>query len=126
PMKTQPPNSASPGSSGHSHDSAVEPLDQYDNPLVARYASADMSRLWRPRRKFSTGRQLWVVLAEAEAELGLPITRAQIDAMRSKVHEIDFDAAARYERKLRHDVMAHVHAFGDDCPEARGIIHLGA
>jgi len=101
-------------------------LDQYDNPLITRYASAEMSRLWSPQRKFRTWRQLWVALAEAEAELGLPITRAQIDALRAKVDTIDFEAAARYERKLRHDVMAHVHAYGDDCPEARGIIHLGA
>ena len=101
-------------------------LDQYDNPLIARYASAEMSRLWSPRRKFRTWRQLWVALAEAEAELGVPITAAQLDAMRAKVDAIDFEAADRYERKLRHDVMAHIHAFGDDCPEARGIIHLGA
>ncbi|HEY1601217.1 MAG TPA: adenylosuccinate lyase [Pirellulales bacterium] len=100
--------------------------DQYDNPLVARYASAEMSRLWSPQRKFRTWRQLWVALAEAESELGLPITAAQIAALRAKIDTIDFDAAARYERKLRHDVMAHVHAYGDDCPEARGIIHLGA
>jgi len=101
-------------------------LEQYDNPLVARYASAEMSRLWSPQRKFRTWRQLWVILAEVEAELGLAITRAQIDALRAKVDAIDFEAAARYERKLRHDVMAHVHAYGDDCPLARGIIHLGA
>jgi adenylosuccinate lyase len=101
-------------------------LDQYDNPLVGRYASAEMSRLWGPQRKFRTWRELWCVLAEVEAELGLPISRAQIDAMRAHIDTIDFEAAARYERKLRHDVMAHVHAFGDDCPEARPIIHLGA
>ncbi len=101
-------------------------LDQYDNPLVARYASAEMSRLWSPQRKFRTWRQLWVYLAEAEADLGLTISKAQIEALRAKIDTIDFDAAARYERKLRHDVMAHVHAYGDDCPEARGIIHLGA
>ncbi|MBI2823549.1 MAG: adenylosuccinate lyase [Planctomycetia bacterium] len=101
-------------------------LDQYDNPLVARYASAEMSALWSPRRKFRAWRQLWVALAEAEAELGLAITKEQIEQLRSKVDAIDFEAAARYERKLRHDVMAHVHAYGDDCPAARGIIHLGA
>ena len=109
------------------NDPPTSPADQYDNPLVARYASAEMSRLWSPRRKFRTWRQLWVALAEAEAELGLPITpapdRPRCDA---KIDKIDFAAAARYERKLRHDVMAHVHAYGDDCPEARGIIHLGA
>jgi adenylosuccinate lyase len=101
-------------------------LDQYDNPLIARYASAEMSRLWSPQRKFRTWRELWVVLAEEEARLGLPITAAQIAALKAHVDTIDFVAAERYERKLRHDVMAHVHAYGDDCPEARGIIHLGA
>ena len=70
--------------------------------------------------------ELWVVLAEEEAKLGLPITPAQIAALKAHVDTIDFAAAERDERKLRHDVMAHVHAYGDDCPEARGIIHLGA
>jgi adenylosuccinate lyase len=101
-------------------------LDQYDNPLIARYASAEMSRLWSPQKKFRAWRELWVVLAEEEARLGLPITPAQIAALKAHVDTIDFAAAEKYERKLRHDVMAHVHAFGDDCPEARGIIHLGA
>jgi adenylosuccinate lyase len=99
---------------------------QYDNPLIARYASREMSALWSPQRKFSTWRRLWVALAEAEAELGLPITSAQIDQMRRHVDDIDFEAADCYERRLRHDVMAHVHTFGDLCPEARPIIHLGA
>jgi adenylosuccinate lyase len=98
----------------------------YDNPLVSRYASAKMATLWGAQRKFSTWRRLWVALAEAEAELGLPITRQQIDELRAHVDDIDFEAADRYERKLRHDVMAHVHAFGDVCPQARPIIHLGA
>src|SRR4051794_36490408 len=104
----------------------METPSYYDNPLVGRYASAEMSALWGPQRKFSTWRRLWVWLAEAEAELGLSITPAQIDELRAHVDDIDFEAAARYERKLRHDVMAHVHAFGDQCPSARGIIHLGA
>ncbi len=98
----------------------------YDNPLITRYASRDMSRLWGPQRKFSTWRRLWVALAEAEAELGLPITPEQIDELRAHVDDIDFAAAERYEKRLRHDVMAHVHAYGDACPEARPIIHLGA
>jgi adenylosuccinate lyase len=98
----------------------------YDNPLIARYASAEMSGLWGPQRKFSTWRRLWVALAEAEAELGLPITPEQIAELRENVDRIDFDAADRYERRLRHDVMAHVHAYGDACPKARPIIHLGA
>lgn len=100
--------------------------DFYDNPLIARYSSIEMSRLWGPQRKFSTWRRLWVALAEAEAELGLPITQDQITQLRAHVDTIDFAAAERYERKLRHDVMAHVHAYGDDCPQARPIIHWGA
>ena len=90
--------------------------NQYDNPLISRYASPEMSALWSPQRKFSTWRRLWVALAEAEAELGLPITRQQIDQLKAHVDDIDFEAAARYERKLRHDVMAHVHAYGDAVP----------
>lgn len=98
----------------------------YDNPLIARYASAAMSRLWGPQRKFSTWRRLWVALAEAEAELGLPVTAEQIAEMKSHLDDIDFQVATSYERRLRHDVMAHVHTFGDQCPKARPIIHLGA
>lgn len=98
----------------------------YDNPLIGRYASSEMSTLWGDQRKFSTWRRLWVALAEAEAELGLPITKKQIDQLRAHVDDIDFDKAAEYERRLRHDVMAHIHAYGDVCPDARGIIHLGA
>jgi len=101
-------------------------LLQYDNPLIGRYASREMSAIWSPHRKFSTWRRLWVALAEAEAELGLPITAEQIAELAAHVDDIDFDAAARYERRLRHDVMAHVHAYGDVCPSARPIIHLGA
>jgi adenylosuccinate lyase len=102
------------------------PHDRYENPLETRYASAEMSELWSAQRKHSTWRQLWVWLAEAEAELGLPITKQQIDELRAHIHDIDFTAADRYERELRHDVMAHVHAYGDQCPTARPIIHLGA
>ena len=98
----------------------------YDNPLIDRYASPEMSMLWGPQRKFSTWRRLWVALAEAEAQLGLPISKKQIDELRQHVDDIDFAKAAEYERKLRHDVMAHVHAYGDVCPTARAIIHLGA
>ena len=100
--------------------------DLYDNPLISRYASRDMCRLWGDQRKFGTWRRLWVVLAEAERELGLPITEAQIAELKAHVDDIDFAAAAAYEKKLRHDVMAHVHAYGDVCPAARTIIHLGA
>jgi adenylosuccinate lyase len=107
--------------------------DVYDNPLVTRYASREMAELWGPQRKFSTWRRLWVALAEAERELGMlgddgqpRITEAQIAAMRAKVDHIDFVRAAEYERRKRHDVMAHVAAFADDCPSAADIIHLGA
>ncbi len=100
--------------------------DVYDNPLIGRYASLEMSRLWSPQMKHSTWRQLWVALAEAEAELGLDISQSQIAELRAHVDDIDFEAAAHYEKKLRHDVMAHVHAYGDVCPTARPIIHLGA
>ncbi len=100
--------------------------DVYDNPLIGRYASAEMSQLWSPQTKHSTWRKLWVTLAEAEAELGLNISQQQIDELRSQVDDIDFAVAARYELQLRHDVMAHVHAYGDVCPTARPIIHLGA
>lgn len=100
--------------------------NQYDNPLITRYASSTMSELFSPQRKFSTWRRLWVALAETEMELGLPITQEQVDELRSQVDNIDFDAAAEYEKKFRHDVMAHNHAFGDVCPNAKGIIHWGA
>jgi len=98
----------------------------YDNPLITRYASLAMSQLWGPQRKFSTWRRLWLALAEAEAELGLPIAQEQLDELRAHIDDIDFERAEEYERELRHDVMAHVHAFGDCCPKARPIIHLGA
>ena len=76
--------------------------------------------------EISTWRRLWVALAEAEAELGIAITPSQLDELRAKIDEIDFAAAAKYEASLRHDVMAHVHTYGDACPQARPIIHLGA
>ena len=100
--------------------------DVYDNPLIGRYASATMSQLWSPQTKHSTWRRLWVALAEAERELGLEITQSQIDELQSQVDNIDFEAAAAHEKRLRHDVMAHVHAYGDVCPSAKPIIHLGA
>ena len=98
----------------------------YENPLVTRYASAEMCRLWGAERKFRTWRRMWIALAEAEAELGLPISSEQLEQLRQQADRIDFDAAAAYERKLRHDVMAHVHTFGDAAPAARPILHLGA
>src|SRR3954463_1791182 len=98
----------------------------YENPLISRYASREMATLWGDQRKFSTWRRLWVALAEAEAELGLPVSSEQIAELQAHTDDINFDAAQQYERKLRHDVMAHVHAYGDQCPAARPIIHLGA
>jgi adenylosuccinate lyase len=106
----------------------------YDNPLVTRYASREMAELWGPRRKFSTWRRLWVALAEAERELGLlcedgvtpRITQAQIEQLRAHIEDIDFARAEEHERRRRHDVMAHIDAYGEVCPEARDIIHLGA
>ena len=100
--------------------------DQYENPLITRYASKDMSLIWGAQRKFSTWRTLWIALAEAEQELGLPITDAQISQLKAHVDDLDFDAAAAHEKRLRHDVMAHVHTYGDVCPDAKAIIHLGA
>lgn len=100
--------------------------EHYENPLISRYASDEMSRLWGSQRKFSTWRRLWIALAEAEAELGLPITEEQLAELRAAADDIDFEAARAHERRLRHDVMAHVHTYGDACPTARGIIHLGA
>jgi len=85
-----------------------------------------MAGLWSPQRRHATWRRLWVALAEAQRELGLNVTAEQISELRAHTDDIDFDAAARYERELRHDVMAHVHAYGDVCPNARAIIHLGA
>ncbi len=104
----------------------TDPLDRYESPLVQRYSSPEMVRIWTPRHRFGTWRRLWLALAEAEQALGLPITDAQLQAMRSTLQDIDLDLAASYERKLRHDVMAHVHAWGDLIPEARPILHLGA
>jgi len=98
----------------------------YENPLVSRYASAEMSYVWSPERKHRLWRQLWLALAEAECDLGLVITRKQLVEMRRHLSDIDYAAARRYERLLRHDVMAHLRAFGDQCPSARGVIHLGA
>ena len=102
------------------------PNDRYENPLISRYASAGMAQLWSAQRKFSTWRRLWVALAQSQQELGLAITDAQLAELESHVESIDFDVATDYERRLRHDVMAHVHAYAQDCPTARGIIHWGA
>ncbi len=100
--------------------------DLYLNPLVERYSSREMLKIFSPQHKFSTWRRLWLALAESEKELGLNITDDQLNEMRANLQQIDFEKAAAYEKKFRHDVMAHVHTFGDQCPKAKPIIHLGA
>ena len=100
--------------------------DRYESPLASRNASPAMQSVWSPQRKFSTWRQLWLALAESEHELGLPVSREQVEEIRAHLTDIDFENAATHEKKLRHDVMAHVHALGDVAPKARPIIHLGA
>ena len=98
----------------------------YENPLCARYASREMQRIFSPDFKFSTWRRLWIALAESEQELGLPITDEQLAEMRAHIEDIDYEKAADYEKRLRHDVMAHIRTYGDVCPMAKPIIHLGA
>jgi len=99
----------------------------YTSPLATRNASPAMQLIWSPRTKFTTWRKLWLALAESEQQLGLAITDDQLAELRAAVDQpIDYDNAAQYERKLRHDVMAHVHSLGDVAPAARPIIHLGA
>jgi len=100
--------------------------DRYENPLCSRYASEEMQRIFSPDFKFTTWRRLWIALAESEKELGLPIAQEQIDELRAHVDDIDYDKEAEYEHRLRHDVMAHVRTYGDACPKAKPIIHLGA
>ena len=100
--------------------------DRYENPLCTRYASERMQQIFSPDYKFTTWQRLWLSLAENEMKLGLPVTQEQVDELRQQLGVIDYAAAARYERELRHDVMAHIRAWGEHCPKARGIIHLGA
>lgn len=100
--------------------------DRYSSPLAQRYASSAMLELWSPAMRHGLWRELWLALAEAEQELGVPIPDEAIAQMRAHLADIDFDVVAAYERRFRHDVMAHVHAFGDVAPAARGFIHYGA
>ena len=100
--------------------------DVYESPLASRYASKYMLHLFSPDMRFQTWRRLWVELARAEHELGLPIMQAQVDELAAHITDIDYDAAAQREREVRHDVMAHVYAYGKAAPSAAGIIHLGA
>lgn len=98
----------------------------YESPLSSRYASDEMLYLFSPDKKFGTWRKLWVALARAEMELGLPVTQKQVEELESHIDDINYDVAAQEEKRLRHDVMAHVHAYGAQCPNAMPIIHLGA
>lgn len=98
----------------------------YNDPLCGRYADEEMKRLFSDDRKFSTWRRLWLALAESEQALGLPITDEQLEELRVHLDDINYESAARHEREVRHDVMAHVLTYGEACPHARGIIHLGA
>lgn len=110
------------------------PTDVYDNPLIGRYASMEMAERWGPLRKFRTWRRLWLALAEAEAELGLladdgkspRIRPVQLAELKAHLDDIDLKRAAEHEKRLRHDVMAHIHALGDVAPGCRDIVHLGA
>jgi len=101
-------------------------MNSYKNPLEERYSSPEMLFNFSPNQKFRTWRKLWIALAEIEKDLGLDITDEQISQLKEKADNIDFDKAAEYEKKFRHDVMAHVHAYGDVAPLAKPIIHLGA
>ena len=100
--------------------------DRYVSPLSERYASREMQYIFSPEKKFCTWRRLWVALAEAEHELGLPVTEEQIGELREHMEDINFEVAKEREKAVRHDVMSHVYAYGVQCPNAKGIIHLGA
>ena len=102
------------------------PANRYESPLSSRYASDEMQYILSPQKKFSTWRRLWLALARGEMELGLPVTREQVEELAAHLDDIDFERAAQWEKKLRHDVMAHVHTYGELCPKAKPIIHLGA
>ena len=98
----------------------------YESPLASRYASKTMLHLFSPDMRYETWRRLWVALARAEHTLGLPVTQQQVDELAAHVSPIDYDAVAKREKEVRHDVMAHIYAYGLDAPGAKGIIHLGA
>ncbi|MCR4778543.1 MAG: adenylosuccinate lyase [Lachnospiraceae bacterium] len=100
--------------------------DIYNSPLSERYASKEMQYIFSPDMKFRTWRRLWIALAESEMELGLPITKEQIEELKAHKDDINYDVAKEREAIVRHDVMSHVYAYGEQCPNAKGIIHLGA
>lgn len=101
-------------------------VDKYCSPLSERYASKEMQYIFSPDMKFRTWRKLWIALAEAEMELGLPVTKEQIEELKAHAEDINYDVAVAREKEVRHDVMSHVYAYGVQCPKAKGIIHLGA
>ncbi|MBQ3401519.1 MAG: adenylosuccinate lyase, partial [Lachnospiraceae bacterium] len=100
--------------------------DRYQTPLAERYATKEMQYIFSPEKKFRTWRKLWIALAEAEMELGLPVTQTQIDQLKEHAEDINYADAEAREKIVRHDVMSHVYAYGLQCPDAKGIIHLGA
>ena len=101
--------------------------DKYQSPLSERYASKEMQYIFSPDKKFKTWRKLWIALAETEYELGLSsVTKEQIEELKEHADDINFDVAKAREKEVRHDVMSHVYAYGVQCPNAKGIIHLGA
>ena len=100
--------------------------EKYENPLISRYAGKDMSYIFSDDMKFKTWRKLWIALAEAEMEMGLPVTVEQVEELKANADDINYDVAEQREREVRHDVMSHVYAYGEQCPKAKGIIHLGA
>ena len=101
--------------------------DKYQSPLSERYASKEMQYIFSPEKKFKTWRKLWIALAETEYELGLDsVTKEQIEELKAHADEINFEVAKEREKEVRHDIMSHVYAYGVQCPNAKGIIHLGA
>ena len=103
-----------------------ENYNSYVSPFCSRYASKEMQYIFSADKKFTTWRKLWVALAESEMELGLPVTQSQVDELKANINNIDYKAAEEEEKRRRHDVMSHVYAYGLVCPNAKGIIHLGA
>lgn len=101
-------------------------INSYESPFCTRYASEEMQYIFSADKKFTTWRKLWVALARAEMKLGLPVTEAQVRQLEEHINDIDYDVAAEREKQVRHDVMAHVYTYGKVCPDAEGIIHLGA
>lgn len=108
------------------NDTSHTIYETYRNPLCTRYASNEIKKIFSDETKFTTWRRLWIALAESEKELGINITDAQIDEMKRCMNDINYDVANKREQEVRHDVMAHIYAYGQQCPAAKGIIHLGA